>query len=171
MDTKPNLQKDNIKEQDFFTPEGYIRPNACAGPDRQTNLDAHPTADAIPVPAAHTGASAAMVVKSEQGGSTIVDFDYDKYADVERKATHTNAIAGLTLGILSLVAVWFSGLIAIVLSIVGIIFSLMGRAEPGGKSMATGGLVCSIIGLSLSLLSIIWTLFFIGSVIGEVISI
>ena len=39
-----------------------------------------------PAPAAQTSATAATVVKSEQGGSTIIDFDYDKYADVGEKS-------------------------------------------------------------------------------------
>lgn len=51
-----------------------------------------PNPDVLPAPAAQTSATAATVVKSEQGGSTIIDFDYDKYADVERKATHTTPL-------------------------------------------------------------------------------
>lgn len=189
MDTKSDLQNDNIKEQELYAPEGYIRPGVQtrqgtqAGRASQTRQAAQvsqevqigqvvqPNPDVLPAPAAQTSSSAATVVKSEQGGSTIIDFDYDKYADVERKATHTNAIAGLTLGILSLVTIWFSKILAIILSIAGIVLSLKGRSEPGGKNIGTGGLVCSIIGLALSILFIIWTVIFLVTFIDEVSSI
>ena len=179
MDTKPNLHNDRTKEQELYAPEGYIRPGvqtrqgmqasrasqtrqaAQVSQEVQISQVVQPNPDVLPAPAAQTSATAATVVKSEQGGSTIIAFDYDKYADVERKATHTNAIAGLTLGILSLVTIWFSKILAIILSIAGIVLSLKGRSEPGGKSMATAGLICSIIGLALSLLSILWTMIFV----------
>ncbi len=104
------------KEQELYAPEGYIRPGvqtrqgmqasrasqtrqaAQVSQEVQISQVVQPNPDVLPAPAAQTSATAATVVKSEQGGSTIIDFDYDKYADVERKATHTNAIAGLTLG-------------------------------------------------------------------------
>lgn len=186
MDTKPNLHNDRTKEQELYAPEGYIRPGVQtrqgtqAGRASQTRQAAQvsqevqasqvvqPNPDVLPAPAAQASATAATVVKSEQGGSTIIDFDYDKYADVERKATHTNAIAGLTLGILSLVTIWFSKILAIILSIAGIVLSLKGRSEPGGKNIGTGGLVCSIIGLALSILFIIWTVIFFVTFIEEV---
>lgn len=189
MDTKSDLQNDNIKEQELYAPEGYIRPGvqtrqgmqvsrasqtrqaAQVSQEVQASQVVQPNPDVLPAPAAQASATAATVVKSEQGGSTIIDFDYDKYADVERKATHTNAIAGLTLGILSLVTIWFSKILAIILSIAGIVLSLKGRSEPGGKSMATAGLVCSIIGLALSILFIIWTVIFLVTFIDEVSSI
>lgn len=104
--------------------------------------------------------------QQQGGGATIKEFEYDKYAEVERKATHTNAVAGLTLGILSLVAVWFSAIVGLALGIVGIVFSVKGRSERGGASMATGGLVCSIIGIVLAAVSLILTLILIGSIAG-----
>ena len=195
MDTKSDLQNDNVKEQELYAPEGYIRPGVQTrqgmqasrasqtrqaaqvsqevqvSQETQASQVVQPNPDVLPAPAAQTSASAATVVKSEQGGSTIIDFDYDKYADVERKATHTNAIAGLTLGILSLVTIWFSKILAIILSIAGIVLSLKGRSEPGGKNIGTGGLVCSIIGLALSILFIIWTVIFLVTFIDEVSSI
>jgi len=66
-------------------------------------------------------------------------------------------IASLILGIVALVFTWFSiyaQSIAIILSIVGIVLAISAKKEsqaagaPSG--MATGGLVCSIIALSLS---------------------
>lgn len=137
MDTKPSLQKDNIKQQDAFTPDGYIRPNA------------------------------ATVVKSETGGSCIVDFDYDKYAEVERKATNTNAVAGLTLGILSIAIDWFMAIIGLVLGIAGIVFSVMGRKEKDGAGIAAAGLICSIIGVILSVVAMILFILALGTFIGS----
>lgn len=86
--------------------------------------------------------------QQKSGGATIKEFEYDKYAEVERKAIHTNAVAGLALGI------------------AGIVFSVKGRSERGGTSMATGGLVCSIIGLVLAAVSLILMLILIGSIAG-----
>lgn len=63
------------------------------------------------------------------------------------------AVASLVLGIVSLVFAcipglgWLGGLIGIV----GIILGALGRKDPAKKGMATGGLVCSIIGTVLGL--------------------
>ena len=69
--------------------------------------------------------------------------------------TNGMAIAGLVLGIVSLVFCWiaFVGLIA---GIVGLILSVMGRknCQPGQTGMVTAGLVLSIIGV---VFSGIWT--------------
>ena len=135
MDTKANLEQNQSKEQETFTPEDDTKSNA------------------------------ATVEKSATGGSSIVDFDYEKYADVEKRATHTNAIAGLTLGILSLIVVWFFALGGLVLGIVGIVFSIKGRREIDSKGMATGGLVCSVIGTAISSIALILTIFLVGAFI------
>lgn len=62
-------------------------------------------------------------------------------------------VASLVLGIISLVIGLFStgslGWLGAVLAIVGIILGALGRKDPDGKGIATGGLVCSIIGLVL----------------------
>ena len=140
MDTKSNLEQNQPKEQETLTLGGDTKPNA------------------------------AIDEGSARGGSSIVDFDYEKYAEVERKATHTNAVAGLTLGVLSLVIVWFSAFVALVLGIVGIVFSVMGRSEPKGRTVATGGLVCSIIGTALAILLMILTFVFFGGIFEKIFS-
>lgn len=64
------------------------------------------------------------------------------------------AVASLVLGIVSLVFAcipgfgWLGGIIGIV----GIILGALGRKDPAKKGMATGGLVCSIIGAVLGLI-------------------
>lgn len=65
-------------------------------------------------------------------------------------------IASLVLGILSLVIGLVSagsfGWLGAILAIVGIILGALGRKDPVKKGIATGGLVCSIIGLVLCLI-------------------
>lgn len=60
------------------------------------------------------------------------------------------AIAGLVLGIISMFA-WFIACIGLFVAIAGIVFSAIGRKSIQRKTMATWGLVLSIIGLVLSL--------------------
>ena len=66
-----------------------------------------------------------------------------------RQQTSGMAVAGMVLGILSLVLFWAS-LLAPLLALLGIIFSSVGMSQgskPGwtGKGMAIAGLVCSLI--------------------------
>ena len=65
------------------------------------------------------------------------------------------AVASLVLGIISLVLCWWGwvGVVAIIMSIIGIVLGINGRKQlqpEQGRGMATGGLVCSIIALVLS---------------------
>jgi hypothetical protein len=60
------------------------------------------------------------------------------------------AIAGLVLGIVSLVLFWFVYL-GIPVAIVGIIMSALGRRSVERRTMATVGLVLSIVAIALSL--------------------
>jgi len=75
-----------------------------------------------------------------------------------RGASSGKATASLVLGILGLVMAVLFWPLGLVLSAVGLIVSLMARGEirrNGGASnagLATAGMVCSIIGLVLSLL-------------------
>ena len=102
-----------------------------------------------------------QVKEEKSGGATIVDFNYEKYAEVERKATHTDATAALVMGILSMVMALFAAVIAVVLGIIGIVFGIQGRSDAERPGMATAGLVLSILGTILSVLRIIATIFFI----------
>ena len=64
-------------------------------------------------------------------------------------------IASLVIGIISLIlSIFVGGITGIIPAIVGIILGILGRKDETQKSMATGGLVCSIIALVLGL--IIW---------------
>ncbi len=65
------------------------------------------------------------------------------------------AVASLVLGIIALVLCWWGwvGVVAIILSVIGIILAIGARKElqpEQGRGMATGGLVCSIIALAIS---------------------
>lgn len=102
------------------------------------------------------------VKEEKSGGATIVDFNYDKYADVERKATHTDAVAGLVLGIASIVTSLFAGLIGVILGIIGLVFSIRGRRDYERRGMATAGMVCSIIGMIISVLAILGAMLLFG---------
>lgn len=61
------------------------------------------------------------------------------------------AIAGLVLGIISIVFCWIP-LFDILIGIVGLVLSLLGRRSLSRHGIAIAGLVCSIIGLILSLI-------------------
>ena len=66
------------------------------------------------------------------------------------------AVASLVLGIVSIVGgVFFSGILgwaSSIIAVVGIVLGVLGRKNPEKKSLATAGMVCSIVGLVLSLL-------------------
>ena len=97
MDTKPNLHNDRTKEQELYAPEGYIRPGvqtrqgmqasrasqtrqaAQVSQEVQISQVVQPNPAVLPAPAAQTSATAAKVVKSEQGGSTIICLLYTSY--------------------------------------------------------------------------------------------
>lgn len=74
------------------------------------------------------------------------------------------AIASLVLGILAIIAAFVFSLIGVAMGIIGIILSR--KAKPrlplGETGMATAGFVCSIIGLCLSSLSMLFMLFIVG---------
>ncbi len=65
-------------------------------------------------------------------------------------------VASLVLGIISIIIGVFSaglfGWLGAILGIIGIILGALGKKDPTKKGVATAGLVCSIIGLVLSLL-------------------
>ncbi|MBP5593857.1 hypothetical protein [Pseudobutyrivibrio sp.] len=65
-------------------------------------------------------------------------------------------VASLVLGIISIVIGLFSGgvlgWLGAIIAIIGIVLGALGKKNPESKGIATGGLVCSIIGLILCLL-------------------
>lgn len=67
---------------------------------------------------------------------------------MEEKQSNGKAIAGLVLGIVSIVMVFFGvygAIIGLVCGIIGIVLSIKARNQ-NPSSMATAGFVCSIIG-------------------------
>jgi len=65
------------------------------------------------------------------------------------------AVASLVLGIVSIVLSFIVNWIGAIPAIIGIILGALGRKDPAKKGMATGGLVCSIIGFILSIILLI----------------
>lgn len=65
-------------------------------------------------------------------------------------------VASLVLGIISIVIGLFSGgvlgWLGAIIAIIGIVLGALGKKNPESKGIATGGMVCSIIGLILCLL-------------------
>lgn len=64
------------------------------------------------------------------------------------------AVASLVLGIVALVMGFIPGvgLVGIIVAIIAVILGALGRRDPEKKGLATGGLVCGIIALALSLI-------------------
>ena len=73
---------------------------------------------------------------------------------------HGKAVAGLVLGILSIVFCWAS-FVDLLLLVPGLIFSILGlsdaRAGRGGRGLAMSGLICTIAGVVLAIvMTIVW---------------
>lgn len=88
--------------------------------------------------------------------------DYTTYAQpqtvVEEQPKQTNALAivSLVLGILSLVTCCCTGWLSMILSIGGIVCAVLANKK-SKSGMATAGLICSIVGILLGLVSIIFS--------------
>lgn len=61
----------------------------------------------------------------------------------------TLTVAALVLGILGIVFDFVYTIVGIILGIVGIVLAVQARQKEGNSSMATGGLVCSIVAVAL----------------------
>ena len=61
------------------------------------------------------------------------------------------AIAGMVLGIICIVLCWIP-FMDVILGIVGLVLSLLGRRSSARSGIAIAGLVCSVIGLALSVI-------------------
>ena len=96
-------------------------------------------------------------------GTIIEEFEEAK-GSVYRQAASEKAVISFTLGILSIIFIWLFVFAAPILGAVGIVFGVYARAEAkktvyGGNGMATVGLVCSIVGLAVSILKIGYVFF------------
>lgn len=96
------------------------------------------------------------------GSSTIQDFDYQKYAEVEKKANRNDAVIALVTGIGSIVLSFLSVLLGLIAGIVGIVYGRRAKRDPEQRSMGMAGFICAIIGTALNALSIIWLFVVIG---------
>lgn len=80
-------------------------------------------------------------------------------------------IASLVLGIVSiLIGLFGSGIwwLGCILALVGIILGAQGRKNPETKGIATGGLVCSIIGLILCIIFYIACAAVVGGILSTI---
>lgn len=107
-------------------------------------------------------AAETQVRETKSGGASIVDFNYEKYAEVEKKAVNTDGAVALGLGIASIVLDLFFSLFGIILGVIGIVFALRGRRDTERRGTATAGLVCSIIGIVLGVLAVLGSIVLIG---------
>lgn len=78
------------------------------------------------------------------------------------------AVASLVLGILSIVFAFvpYMSLVGGICGIVGIILAVLGKKEPQKAGLATGGLVCSIVGTILCLIFYVACVGCIGCAVG-----
>lgn len=93
--------------------------------------------------------------ENQNQGNSTPDYNYGAPNNYNAPPSKGKATASLVLGIIALVVAWFGygAIIAIVLSIVGIILGVGARKEltpEQGRGMATAGMICSIIALALS---------------------
>lgn len=156
-----NQDRETGNHDKMFTPEGYYRPDAVN--QKETCIEAEDTDNA------DKSAEQAEIPEPEmkaESGSSLVDFNYDEYAEVEKKATRTEGKIALAAGIGSMIFTFLFVILGIGLGIAGLIFGLRGRKDPEQRGMATAGVVCSVIGLVLSSLAVILSILFIGAAIG-----
>ena len=109
-----------------------------------------------------------QIRETKSGGASIVDFNYEKYAEVERKAVNTDGAVALGLGIASIIMDLIFSVVGIVLGIIGIVFALRGRRDPERRGVATAGLVCSVIGFVLGVLAILVSVILVSFVAGNI---
>ncbi len=81
------------------------------------------------------------------------------YAVPPREPGRGQALAGMILGIISLVICWIP-LLGIPVSIVGLILALLGRRSVSRKGMALAGIILSAIGLILTIIVFILSAYF-----------
>ena len=81
------------------------------------------------------------------------------------KNTDNFALAGLILGISSLVGEWipYVSILAIPAGIVGIVLSVKGLKSNTKRGMAIGGLVCSIVSIAIFVLVLIFACVAVGT--------
>lgn len=76
------------------------------------------------------------------------------------------AVAGLVLGIVSVVFAFLFSWVGLIAGVVGIILSVKGRKSEEKRGMATAGLVLSIIGTALSGIVVVCALCIVGTAAG-----
>ncbi len=72
------------------------------------------------------------------------------------------SIAALVLGILSIIASWGTSILGLILGIIGIVIAKKAKREETPNSLMTGGLVCSIIGIAISVVRFVIVVLVVG---------
>lgn len=98
--------------------------------------------------------------ENEEVETIIEEFEEAK-GSVYRQATNEKAVVSFILGILSILFIWLFVFASPVIGAVGIILGVQARSEAkktsyGGNGLAVIGLVCSIVGLAVSIVKIIY---------------
>lgn len=75
-------------------------------------------------------------------------------------------IAALVLGIVGIVFDFVYTIVGIIIGIIGIVMAVQARKKEGNSSMATGGLVCSIVAVALGGAMYLCTICAIGALFG-----
>lgn len=107
--------------------------------------------------------------------SASYDFDYDDYEEYNPQGDSNGlAITGMVLGICALVFYWLGscctpilgGALAILLGIVGLVFSIIAMKKGQNKGMSIAGLICSIFALLTGIGALIAMVLVLGGAIG-----
>lgn len=64
-------------------------------------------------------------------------------------------IAGLVLGIVAIISCCCGGIVSIIAGILGVVFALIGNQKNGWNGIGIAGMICSIIGFLLGLVSFV----------------
>lgn len=79
-------------------------------------------------------------------------------------------IAGLVCGILAIVSCWCYGIFGIIFGIAGLVCAIIGNKK-GKTGVGTAGLICSIIGLILGVIALIYFVIVLGFVFSSMSSV
>lgn len=103
--------------------------------------------------------------KEPSAADKLVDFDYETYEKVERKAVKTDGKVALAAGIGSIILNFFFQPFAVVLAGIAIHFGRKGKKDPEQEKMAAAGFACGIIGLLISIAIIVLLIANIGDIL------
>jgi len=138
------------------------RPNEQEGSQVNIQADSRSHADpAFPEPNAAPNAAPNVQQQTYQTYSNIPASQYQQMAPTPGKGKGT---ASLVLGILSILDPFI--IFGVPLGIIGVVLAVMSKKEGHVSGVRTAGFVCSIIGIVLNALILIWFIFAIALMLG-----